>query len=323
MRAYSDDLRQRIVQAVDQGHRQAEIAAAFQVSLATIKRYLKQRRETGHVTVKPIPGRPPKQRAALEAELPGQLAAYKDATLAEHCRLYDATHGQRVSRDTMRRATLPPGLDLEKKSVVAAERSDLDRAAWHDLTGYLPINDLVLVDECGSTIALTRLYARAPRGQRAYGSAPRNWGKNTTLIAGLTLSGIQAPFILEGAVDALAFETYVDHVLAPSLSPGQVVVLDNVSVHKGERVRQAIEARGCQVLFLPAYSPDLTPIEEAFSKLKTWLRRLAARTHEALEEAIGEALKQITVQDARGWFWHCGYLPKKPGKESVDAVPAT
>ena len=104
MKAYSDDLRHRIVRAVDQGHRQAEIAAAFQVSLATIKRYLKQRRETGHVTAKPIPGRPPKQRAALEAELPDQLAAYRDATLAEHCRLFEATHGQRVSRDTMRRA---------------------------------------------------------------------------------------------------------------------------------------------------------------------------------------------------------------------------
>ena len=104
MRAYSDDLRQRILRAVDQGHRQAEIAAAFLVSLATIKRYLKQRRETGHVTVKPIPGRPPKQRTALEAELPGQLAAYKDATLAEHCRLFEASQGQRVSRDTMRRA---------------------------------------------------------------------------------------------------------------------------------------------------------------------------------------------------------------------------
>ena len=205
---------------------------------------------------------------------------------------------------------------------MATERSDSDRTAWRDLTGYLPINDLVFVDECGSTIALTRLYARAPRGQRAYGSAPRNWGKNTTLIAGLTLSGIQAPFILEGAVDTLAFETYVEQVLAPSLRPGQVVVLDNLSGHKGERVRQAIEARGCQVLFVPAYSPDMMPIEEAFSKLKAWLRRLGARTREALEEAIAEALKQVTVQDAHGWFWHGGYLSQKPGKGRVDAVPA-
>jgi transposase len=205
---------------------------------------------------------------------------------------------------------------------VATERSETDRAAWRELTGYLPIDDLVFVDECGSTIALTPLYARAPRGERAVGGAPRNWGKNTTLIAGLSLTGVQAPFILEGAVDTPAFEIYVEQVLAPALSPGQIVVLDNVSVHKGERVRQTIEAKGCQVLFLPAYSPDFTPVEEAFSKLKTWLRRLGARTREALEEAIAEALEQITVQDARGWFWHCGYLPQKPDKRKADEVPA-
>jgi transposase len=114
MKAYSDDLRQRILRAVDQGHRQAEIAAAFQVSVATIKRYLKQRRETGHVTSKPIPGRPPKQRAALEAELPGQLVAHRDVTLEEHCRIFQAAHGQRVSRDTMRRAIAHLGWTRKK-----------------------------------------------------------------------------------------------------------------------------------------------------------------------------------------------------------------
>jgi transposase len=207
--------------------------------------------------------------------------------------------------------------------LVATERSDTDRAAWGDLIDYLPVKDLVFVDECGSNIALTPLYARAPRGERAYGAVPRNWGKNTTLIAGLTLNGIQAPMMLEGAVDTLAFEAYIEQVLVPSLKPGQVVVLDNLSVHKGERVRQMIEAKGCQVLFLPAYSPDFAPIEEAFSKLKAWLRRLGARTREALEEAIAQALEQITAQDAHGWFWHCGYLPQKPDKRKADAVPAS
>jgi transposase len=114
MKAYSSDLRQRILRAVDQGHRQAEIAAAFQISVATIKRYLKQRRETGHVIAKPIPGRPPKQRAALEAELPAQLAEHRDVTLAEHCRLFEATHGQRVSRDTMGRAIARLGWTRKK-----------------------------------------------------------------------------------------------------------------------------------------------------------------------------------------------------------------
>jgi len=216
---------------------------------------------------------------------------------------------------------VPGWAGREKKSLGATERSETARAAWRDLRRYLPVNDLVFGDECGSNIALTPLYARAPRGQRALGLAPRNWGKNTTLVAGLSLAGMQAPLILEGAVDTLAFETYVEQVLAPSLQPGQVVVLDNLSVHKGERVRRAIEAKGSQVLFLPAYSPDMTPIEEAFSKLKAWLRRLGARTREALEKAIAQALEQITAQDAHGWFWHCGYLPQKPDKGSADEMP--
>ena len=201
----------------------------------------------------------------------------------------------------------PPGLDTKKKSLGATERSETARAAWHDLAPHLPPERLLFLDECGSHIALTPLYARAPRGQRAFGTVPRNRGKNTTLIAGLSLTGIQAPLILEGAIDTAAFALYVEHVLAPVLSPGHVVVLDNLSVHTSVRARQAIEARGGQVLFLPAYSPDLTPIEEAFSKLKAFLRRMGARTHEALREALGAGLETITRQDAAGWFGHCGY----------------
>lgn len=192
----------------------------------------------------------------------------------------------------------------------ATERSETARAAWGDLTPHLPPDRLIFLDECGSHIALTPLYARAPHGQRAYGSVPRNRGKNTTLIAGLSLAGLQAPLILEGAVDTAVFERYVEEILAPTLSPGQVVVLDNLSVHTSTRARQAIEARGCQMLFLPAYSPDLTPIEEAFSKLKAFLRRVGARTREALVEAIGAGLETITGQDAHGWFGHCGYPPR-------------
>jgi transposase len=166
---------------------------------------------------------------------------------------------------------------------------------------------LVIVDECGSNIALTPLYGWAPKGQRVHGSVPRNRGKNTTLLASLSLSGIGGCMIIEGSVNALAFEAYVEHILAPSLVAGQIVVLDNLSAHKGARVRQLIEAKGCELLFLPAYSPDYSPIEETFSKLKAFLRRLGARTHEALQEAIGLALETVTAVDALGWFTHCGY----------------
>lgn len=170
-------------------------------------------------------------------------------------------------------------------------------------------NQLVIVDETGSNIGLTPLYAYAPRGKRAYGRIPRNRGKNTTLLASLSLSGMGAAMILEGASDTLAFEYYVERILAPSLKPGQVVVMDNLSSHTGPKVRQAIQAKGCQLLFLPAYSPDLSPIEEAFSKLKTFLRRVGARTHEHLWQALSDALLTITSQDALGWFTHCGYFP--------------
>jgi transposase len=166
---------------------------------------------------------------------------------------------------------------------------------------------LVVVDECGSNIALTPLYARAPKGERAHGSVPRNRGKNITLLASLWLEGMGACMMIEGAVNARAFEAYVEHMLAPSLSSGQIVVLDNLSVHKSARVRELIKAQGCEVLFLPAYSPDCSPIEETFSKVKAFLRRVGARTHEALQEAIGQALETVTAQDALGWFTHCGY----------------
>ena len=200
-------------------------------------------------------------------------------------------------------------LDAQKKTLGASERREEERIQWREQMKQVDAKRLVIVDESGSNIALTPLYARAPKGQRAHGSVPRNRGKNTTLLASLSLSGIGACMIIEGSVNALAVEAYVEHLLAPSLVAGQIVVLDNLSAHKGARVRQLIEERGCELLFLPPYSPDYSPIEETFSKLKAFLRRVGARTHEALQEAIGQALETVTAADALGWFTHCGYQP--------------
>ena len=166
----------------------------------------------------------------------------------------------------------------------------------------------VWVDECGVHTSMTRLYARAPRGERAYGSVPRNRGKNTVLMASMTLQGAMGEAMaVEGSTKAFVFEAYVERFLAPSLRPGQVVVMDNRGAHKTGRVRELVEGRGCELWFLPAYSPDLNPIEEAFSKVKARLRKAAARTREALIEAMGEALSSVTPRDALGWFAHCGY----------------
>ncbi|SRR6266487_2241506 len=206
------------------------------------------------------------------------------------------------------------GVDAKKKTLRASEQNDAARATWREQMKQLLSQDLVFVDETGSHIAMTPLYAYAPRGQRAIGKVPRNYGAIMTLIASLSTQGMGEAFILDGAADGAAFEIYVEQLLAPSLKPGQVVILDNLSIHQGSRVRQAIEARGCRLLFLPAYSPDFSPIEEAFSKVKTCLRRQGARTREALQEAIAQALLLITAQDARGWFAHCGYPPPLPSE---------
>ncbi len=199
------------------------------------------------------------------------------------------------------------GLDAKKKTIRASEQKEAERAAWRKRTALLPSQELIFVDETGSHIAMTPLYAYAPRGERAVGKVPRNYGAIMTVIASMSLCGMGPALMLDGAADSAAFEIYVEQILAPNLRPGQIVILDNLSIHQGSRVKQAIEARGCHLLFLPAYSPDFSPIEEAFSKLKTILRRAGARTRSALQDAIIQALPSITAADACGWFRHCGY----------------
>jgi transposase len=196
----------------------------------------------------------------------------------------------------------------QKKSRVASERDERERAAFGERIGSVDPRRLVAVDECGTHTSMTRFRARAPRGERAYGKVPRNRGKNTTLIASMTLEGgMGEAMAVEGATDARVFEAYVEGFLAPSLSAGQIVLMDNLGAHKTRRVRELVEARGAQVWFLPAYSPDLNPIEEAFSKVKALLKKAAARTKEALMEAMAGTLGAVTPEDARGWFAHSGY----------------
>ena len=189
----------------------------------------------------------------------------------------------------------------------ASERDEKARSAWRESVKLLDPKRLVFVDESATNITLAPLYGWAPKGQRAFGKAPRNWEKNVTLIASLCAEGIGAAMSVEGATDGTAFETYVEHFLAPTLKKGQIVVMDNLQVHKSSRVKDLIEGAGVSVLFLPSYSPDFSPIEEAFSKVKNIVRKAQARTHEALIEAIGDALDAVSRRDALGWFDHCGY----------------
>jgi transposase len=202
-------------------------------------------------------------------------------------------------------------LAAQKKSKVASERDEEARGLWRWLASHFDARRLVFVDESGFHTSMTRLRARAPKGERAYGKVPRNRGKNTTLIAAMSLEGAMGESMtIEGATDAEAFEAYVEHFLAPTLKVGQVVVLDGLGAHRTQRVTELIEVRGAQLLFLPSYSPDLNPIEEAFSKIKELVRKVRARTREALEEAIAVALCTVTPEDAAGWFAHAGYWPQ-------------
>jgi transposase len=200
-------------------------------------------------------------------------------------------------------------VEPKKRSLGAAERDEFMRAAWRAMVGggIVDAERLVFVDEMGTNVSLLPLYAWSRKGKRAFGSAPRNWGKNVTLLASITREGLGPCLAVEGSTSRDVFEAYLERVLAPALRPGQVVVMDNLSAHKDGRVKEILEGRGCELLYLPPYSPDFNPIEQAFSKVKGFLRRAEARTRESLIEALDLALCAVSARDARGFFGHCGY----------------
>lgn len=188
------------------------------------------------------------------------------------------------------------------------ERDEFLRAAWKAMVAeQLYAGRLVFVDEMGANTSLAPIYGWSRRGERTRYSVPRNRGKNTTLLASMTLEGMGPCLAVEGSTTAAVFEAYVERVLTPALRAGQVVVMDNLSAHKSQRVRELVESRGCELLYLPPYSPDFNPIEEAFAKIKGLLRKAEARTRQALVEAMGVAISAVTATDARGFFGHCGY----------------
>ena len=204
-------------------------------------------------------------------------------------------------------------MESKKKSLRARERNETKRAAWREDVAPVGPEDLVFVDETGSHLGYTPTHAWAPVGQRAYATAPANRGENKTVVAALTLEGAGPLLRFDGAMTTARFEGYVRHVLAPTLREGQVVIADNLRAHLGPAVRAAIEQRGARFLPLPAYSPDFNPIEEAFSKVKQFLRRAEARTDDALRAATWDAFATITSADSAGWFTHCGYPPRHQG----------
>jgi len=307
MKALSKDLRERILNAVDrrEGSRRA-LATRFSVNVSTITRLLQLRRQTGSYDPRPHGGgnAPTLDQKGL-VRLRALVRKDPDATLE--------TLKQRLgiggSIMIVWRALKKLDITVKKKSRHADERDRPDvrrkrRRFRRDVEAIDP-KRLVFVDETGVTTAMTPAYGRAPRGERVVDSAPASW-ESVTLTAAVGLDGPRAPLAFPGATNETAFRAYVEGVLAPALRPGDVVVFDNLAAHLKPGVAEAIERAGASVLPLPPYSPDYSPIEEMYSKVKGILRRIGARTRGALYDAIGEALRDVTTPDILGWFRHAG-----------------
>jgi transposase len=200
---------------------------------------------------------------------------------------------------------------LQKKTLRAAEQDRPDvaekRAHWRAWQLGLDPRRLVFIDETWANTKMTRLYGRAPRGERVVGAVPHGHWKTTTLIAALDYTGVRCSMALDGAVNRLAFEAFVEQVLTPTLRPGDLVVMDNLSSHKGARTPELIRDARAELVYLPPYSPDLNPIEPAFSKIKQALRSLSLRTVDAMWSTMQSVLDRVTGSDAQGFFRHCGY----------------
>ncbi len=202
---------------------------------------------------------------------------------------------------------------MEKKTAHASEQDRPDilkrREDWFEGQLDLDPEHLVFIDETWATTNMARKNGRAPKGERLRASVPHGHWKTTTFVAGLRLTGLTAPMVLDGPINGVWFQAYVDQVLVPTLSPGDIVVMDNLGSHKGAGVRKAIEAAGAMLLYLPPYSPDFNPIEKAFSKLKALLRKAAERTVDGLWNKIGDLLKEFTPKECTNFFAAAGYDP--------------
>jgi transposase len=307
MRPYSMDLRERVAAAVDEGEGpQREIARLFRVSLSFVSRLLQRRRQKGTLAPEPHGGGPtPVLSPDNQRLLQDMIREHNDDTLdqlRQRC-------GLDCSLTTIWRTLRRRGLTFKKKTQHADERDRPDvrqkRRSFRRRVKRVEPKGLVFVDETGVTTAMTRAYGWAPRGERAVGSAPGSW-ESLTVIAALGMDGVRAPLVFPGAADAAAFESYIEEVLVPELHAGDVVVWDNLSAHQAYAAAAAVKRAGARLLPLPPYSPDYTPIERLWSKVKAYLRRVAARKKDAVYSVLGEALERVSLQDIIGWFQLAG-----------------
>ncbi len=307
MEPYSDDLRERVAGAcAEAGRSVGEVAAQFCVSVSFVHKRRRQR-TTGSLAALPHRGGP---APLLDAAAHAYLAAEPDATLAELRVRLVAEGGPAVGQTTAWKAL--QALDLRRKKRASTPPSATPRVrglrrTFIEAVQHEDVSRFKFVDETSVNLTYTRRYGRAVGGRRVDQAVPLHTGPNVTVVAALTPGGVEAVMELDGAMNTASFVAYIEQVLGPTLAPGDVVVLDNLRVHKAPGVAEAVAAFGARLLFLPPYSPDFTPIELAFSKLKTALHTAQARTRQALTEALRVALNWISQADAKNWFHHCGY----------------
>ena len=308
---YSQDLRERVIAAVDTGTGAYVAAPLFRVSVSYIYKALIRRRITGEVTARRSGGGPKPKLALHDDALRERIAAEPDITLAElQAWLARRAEGQSQRRVPVEQAQFSQTL-AQKKSERAAEQDRPDvaqaRNEWRASQGKLNPERLVFIDETGAATDMARRYGRCPRGQRLASGVPWGHWKTTTFVAALRVGQIAAPCVFNGPMDGPSFRAYVGQFVVPILRRGDIVVMDNLPSHKVAGIREAIEAAGAKLRYLPAYSPDFNPIEQFFAKLKALLRKAAARTVEALITAIAEALNNVSPQECENYLANQGY----------------
>ncbi len=312
MRAYSQDLRERIVTALE-AHTmsRAQVAQTFSVSRSFVQKLGRRWQSTGSVSALPHGGGRPRTLAPEQARIRRAVKRQPDATLAELCERIEQAGGPASSPSMMCRELQRLDLPRKKKMLHASERDTPRvrrlRQAYQDAIPDWIAHHLKFVDESSIHLSFTRLYGRAPGGARVVDAAPYQPNESWTVVAALSLHGATAPSVRKGAMNGAAFDTYVREVLAPTLQPDDIVVLDGLPAHKAASVAETIQARGARLQILPPYSPDLNPIELCWAKVKTALRAAKARTYETLLEAFKQALHSITADEAKAWMAHCGY----------------
>ena len=312
-RSLSLDLRVRVVAAVAAGLSHRAAAARYGVSAASVSRWRRRARLEGDPGPRAVGG--DRRSGRIEAHtglILGVLSETPDVTIEELRRLL-AGRGLCFGYGTVQRFLVRHNMTRKKKTGHASEQDRPDvlarRQAWRDGQNGLDAARLVFIDETWAKTNMARSHGRAPRGQRLSMGQPHGHWKTSTFVAGLTLRGMIAPFVLDRPINRVAFETYVEKVLVPELRPGDIVIMDNLSSHKGAGVRQTIEAAGAELRFLPPYSPDLNPIEMAFAKLKALLRKAGERTVDGLWGAIARILDTFQPRECRNYFAAAGYDP--------------